>query len=138
MISEMNGNAKHPQQPTALRCLIIEDNLPAAEIMTIFFQRNGILCETAENGQIGLQMYWQDPSRYDVVFMDLQMPVMDGYEVAKQIRSSQTPTALTIPLVAMSGTNTGDVVGRGGFNYFLKKPFELRCLLNVLDELLPN
>lgn len=117
-------------------CLIIEDNLPAAEIMSIYFDRNGIKSEIGENGQIGLDMFLKDPNRYDVIFLDLQMPVMDGFETAKCIRESNLPIASTIPLVAMSGTNTGDLVGDGLFDYFLKKPFELRSLLFILNELI--
>lgn len=122
-------------RPEPCRCLIVEDNAAAAEIMTIFFQRNGILSTSAENGQIGLQLFLDAPADYDVIFVDLQMPVMDGYEMARRIRESGRDTAITVPIVAMSGTNTGDVVSRGSFDCFLKKPFELNALLNVLDEI---
>ena len=116
------------------KCLIVEDNIHAAEIMTIFFERNEIVSDTAENGQAGFQMYFDKPSEYDMIFIDLQMPVMDGYEMAKQIRESGVAKSNTIPIVAMSGTNTGNVTGNGGFDYFLKKPFELRCLAEIIEE----
>ncbi len=116
------------------RCLIVEDNSFAAEIMAIFFDRNGIDCEIAENGQIGLQKFLQNPKLYDVIFLDLQMPIMDGYEMTKHIRKSGLATAASIPIVAMSGTITGDWTGEESFNYFLKKPFELSCLLGVISE----
>ncbi len=121
-----------------IKCLIVEDNISAAEIMTIFFKRNGIKSDFAENGEIGLKMYLDAPELYDVIFLDLQMPVMDGYEMAKQIRESNVSTASSIPIVAMSGTNTGDIAGRCGFSFFLRKPFELKSLLGVLDEVLSN
>lgn len=126
-------STEHEPQPP--KCLVVEDNFHAAEIMHIFFSNHGIECEIAENGEIGLQMYTQNPERYDVIFCDLQMPVMDGYEMAKRIRGSGQPTAASIPIVAMSGTITGDVVSMGGFSALLKKPFELRCLLTTIDEL---
>jgi len=116
------------------RCLIIEDNIQAAEIMTIFFERNGIASKTAENGQAGLQMYLDNPLDYDVIFLDLQMPKMDGYKVAKRIRESGIPRSSTIPIVAMSGTYTG-VAENSGFDYFLKKPFEMRRLAEIMKEL---
>ncbi len=117
-----------------LKCLVIEDNFFAADIMTIFFRKNGIECDTAENGQIGLGKYLQAPEMYDVIFCDLQMPVMDGCEVVRCIRQSGMPSAETIPIVAMSGSITGDVVSKEGFDYFLKKPFELQILLRTITE----
>jgi len=60
--------------------------------------------------------------------------VMDGYEMANRVRGSGVVNSSTIPIIAMSGTNTGDVVGRGGFDYFLKKPFEIRCLTEIITE----
>jgi CheY-like chemotaxis protein len=116
------------------RCLIIEDNANAAEIMSIFFERNGIASDTAGNGQAGLQMYFDEPLKYDIVFLDLQMPVMDGFEVAKRVRKSGMPNAGTIPIAAMSGTITSGVTKGGAFNYFLKKPFQMRCLTEIINE----
>lgn len=124
------------QSPNHLRCLIVEDNYFAADIMSIFLQRNGIGCEIAKNGEIGLHMYLEDTLRYHVIFCDLQMPVMSGYEMMQRIRSSGLSTSLTIPIVAMSGTIIGDAVDKGGFNYFLKKPFELKSLTEVIDKAL--
>jgi CheY-like chemotaxis protein len=125
--SEYGGNI--------FRCLIVDDNLQAAEIITIFFERNGIISETAENGFEGLKMYLNNPSAYDVIFLDLQMPVMNGFEMAEQIRKCGAVNAGTIPIVAMSGTYTGDITGKGEFNYFLKKPFEMRRLLDIINEI---
>ena len=127
-----NDDAKQ----NGLRCLIVEDNIPAAEIMAIFFERNGIISETAENGQIGLQMYLNKPLEYDIIFLDLQMPVMDGYEMAKRVRESGMPTAITIPIVAMSGTYTVDAAGKHLINYFLKKPFKIHSLTEVINEVM--
>jgi len=131
----------HNDQSTAkkseFRCLIVDDNIHAAEIMTIFFERTGIISETAENGQEGLQMYLDKPSEYDVIFLDLQMPEMDGYKMAKRVRESGVFNSRTIPLVAMSGTYTG-VLESDGFNYFLKKPFEMRRLTEIINEVKIN
>jgi CheY-like chemotaxis protein len=129
----MNHNAEMNRR-NGLRCLIVEDNIQAAEIMTIFLERNGIVSETAENGQAGLRLYFGSPSEYDIIFIDLQMPVMDGYEMAKRIRESGVPKSDTIPLAAMSGTYTGDIAKKNGFNYFLKKPFEMRRLTEIIEE----
>jgi len=117
------------------RCLIVEDNIHAAEIMAIFFERNGIASETAENGKKGLQMYFDRPLEYDIIFIDLQMPVMDGYEMARRIRGSGVLNSCAVPLVAMSGTYTGDTAAKGNFDFFLKKPFEMRCLTGIINEI---
>ncbi len=130
----MNFKTNRHKNYTKYKCLIIEDNVFALDILSIFFKRNGIESETAENGQIGLQMYLANPTKYDIIFLDLQMSIMDGYEVAKRIRESGTLTASTITIVAMSGTNTSGVIGKYGVNYFLKKPFELSYLLDIFDE----
>ncbi len=123
-------------RPRHLSCLIVEDNFFAADVLSIYLKRNGIECEIAENGEIGLNMYLANPLRYDLILCDLQMPVMDGYAMMRRIRSSGLETAVTIPIVAMSGTFSGDTVGQNLFSYFLKKPFELNCLLGIIVKVL--
>ncbi len=120
------------------QCLIIEDNAPAAELMKLYFNKRNVLSEIAADGQIGLEMYLKDPAKYQIIFLDIQMPGMDGYEVAKRIRDSGTENATVIPIVAMSGTNTGDVLKSGDFTFFLQKPFEFRFAYEVLLESLRN
>ena len=104
--------------------------------MSIFLQRSGIISEVAENGLVGLRMYMGKPTEYDIIFLDLQMPVMDGYEMARQIRASGTPTSSTIPIVAMSGAYTGDMAKKYGIDYFLNKPFEIRRITEIIQELI--
>ncbi len=123
-------------EKTQCQCLIIEDNIPAAELMKIFLEKHSIWAETAADGKMGLKKYLADPTRYHIIFLDIQMPGMDGYEVAKRIRESGSENAATIPIVAMSGSNTGDVSANGHFNLFLRKPFEFRSLHDLLNNLL--
>lgn len=118
------------------RCLIIEDNTLAAEIMTIFFKKNGIISEIAENGEIGLKMYLDDPTKYDVIFLDLQMPVMDGYEVKKRIEENNFLTGNFTPIIVMSGTYFVNDTESCGFKYFLKKPFDLEVVPGLIDEVI--
>ncbi len=116
----------------------MEDNVPAAELMKIFLKKHDISAEIAVNGKVGLDMFLEDPSGYHAVFLDIQMPEMDGYEVAQRIRQSGTENASTIPLIAMSGSNTGDTAAESRFNLFLRKPFEFRSLYDALFKLLQN
>lgn len=132
----MNESMNSCMNHKCLRCLVVEDNFFAADVMSIYFQRNNIDCDIAENGEMGLNMYLENPLSYSVIFCDLQMPVMDGYEMIKLIRASGLPTALTIPIVAMSGTITGTSVGENSFSFFLKKPYDLNYLPLLIDNLL--
>ena len=124
------------ESKAGVRCLIVEDNLEAAEIMTMFFDRNGICAETAHNGLDGLQKYLNGPMEYDVIFADLQMPVMDGYEMAKRMRESGMPSSRTVPIVAMSGSITGESGDKSLFNCFLRKPFNILCLTDVIEKVM--
>lgn len=120
------------------RCLIIEDNIPAAELMKLYLKRHDVLSDIATDGQIGLKMFLDDPSMYHIVFLDIQMPVMDGYEVARRIRESGTENAAKILIVAMSGSYTTDVSANSNFNIFLKKPFEFRFLYGIINDFLQH
>lgn len=120
---------------TPHKFLVVDDNIFALDIMDTFLKRNGFEVALAENGQIGLDLYLADPTRYSIVFLDIQMPVMDGNEMAMRIRSSGKQNASCIPIVAMSGSITGDVLSKDGFSHFLKKPFTLQSVLILINDL---
>lgn len=86
-----------------LRFLLAEDNELNAEIVVELLRSEGATCDVAENGQAVVDMFLASPEdSYDAILMDVMMPVMNGYEAAKAIRTSQHPEALTIPIVAMT------------------------------------
>jgi CheY-like chemotaxis protein len=116
------------------RCLIAEDNIKAVEIMVTFLEQNGIAAATAKNGLEGLQLFLNNSLEYDMIFVDLQMPVMDGYEMTKQIRESGVSNSRTIPILAMSGIHTAVISEKCGFDYFLKKPFDMCRLTEIIQE----
>ncbi len=120
--------------PVVCRCLIAEDNRFAADLLATYLERNGILSDLAENGRIGLDRYLEEPTRYDLILVDIQMPVMDGFEMARLIRESGTANAESIPIIAMSGSSHGDQGGVRLVNRFVKKPFELPALLALVRE----
>ena len=130
MNSDFANNHKNEFQ-----CLIVEGNIRAAEILVMFLERNGIASVTAENGRAGLQMYFDNPLKYDMILIDLQMSATDGYEMTKRIRESGVSHSSAIPIVAMSSIYIGDVSEKGGFDCFRRKPFELegglRCIPNL-------
>ena len=117
------------------RFLIVEDNCFAMDIMATFLVKRGFRVDLAENGAVGLAKYLANPLSYHLIFMDLQMKVMNGYEAARRIRSSGMENAVQIPIVAMSGKPLDDVESRH-FQGCLRKPFALQLILSFIEELL--
>ena len=86
-----------------MRCLLCEDNATNQRIARTVLERLGFAVELAQNGNAGLVMFEiSEPGYYDVIYMDIQMPVMDGYEAVAAIRACGHAQSDTIPIVAMS------------------------------------
>ncbi len=116
--------------------LVIEDNEDLQRVMDIYLKKQGTAPHAALNGEEGVRRYLQNPDAYDVVFIDYQMPAMDGLQTATKIRASGMAGARTIPLVLMTGNITAEMQDSALFNYCLKKPFDVECLLGVISTLL--
>lgn len=85
------------------RILIVEDNDLNREIAEEIIGSFGVTVETAANGKIAVDKFREMGSGYyDLIFMDVQMPVMNGYEAARQIRGSDQADSASIPIVAMT------------------------------------
>ena len=120
------------------RVLLVEDvdlNLEIAETLMEFI---GIETETARDGQQAVDMLLEKPENYfDLVFMDIQMPVKNGYEAAKEIRASGREDLKTIPIVAMSADAFSDDIQRAlaaGMNDHVAKPVELSKLSAAIEK----
>ena len=119
------------------RILLVEDNDINAEIATVILTQNGMEVERADNGQIGFEKVRQmGLGYYDAVLMDLQMPVMNGYECARAIRALSEEYYRRLPIIAVSANAFEDDVRnslQAGMNAHLAKPYRPEDLLRQLQ-----
>ncbi len=122
-----------------MRFLVAEDNEINAEIIEELLAISGATCEIAQNGKIALEKFINSPvGAYDMILMDVQMPVMDGYAATRAIRSSKHPSAKTIPIAAMTANAFADDVKqalRSGMNAHIAKPISLEILKASVAQL---
>jgi signal transduction histidine kinase/CheY-like chemotaxis protein len=112
-------------QLKSLHILVAEDNMINTMLMKKFFSKWAIKASFAENGKIAVEMVQQ--GSFDVVLMDLQMPVMNGFEAATQIRKLEDKHRASIPIVALTASALTDIRERvfdAGMNDYLSKPFK--------------
>ena len=122
--------------------LLVEDNELNREIAVEILREYGFTVDTAENGAIGVEkIATAAPSTYDLVLMDVQMPVMNGYEATRQIRALGDPIRANILILAMTA-NAFDDDRRdalaAGMNGFLSKPIIVEELVHTLQKMLHN
>lgn len=118
------------------RILIAEDNVMMAEILATLLGYRGLETDVARNGEEAVSMYnAHEQFYYDMIFMDIQMPVMNGIEAAKAIRASKNPDAGMIPIVALSAGGFEEDVQRSldaGMNAHLTKPVGEKELFDIV------
>ena len=144
-IGKLDGETPRSREPEhhdfhGRRLLVVEDNLLNQEIAQSLLEMEGFLVETAENGQAALDAFGShEPGYYDAVLMDIRMPVMDGIEATRRIRTMERPDSRTIPIIAMTA-NAFDQDSRksldSGMNGHLSKPIRVEELLGMLDACL--
>ena len=109
----------------AKKILLVEDIEVNREIIALFFEETDLHLDFAENGERAVDLFEQNKGGYDLIFMDIQMPVMDGYDAARRIRASACANAATVPIVAMTANVFKEDVERcmdAGMNGHLGKP----------------
>ena len=122
------------------RILLVEDNMMNREIATEYLQDFGFLVESAENGKEACEILEKsEPGYYDVVLMDIQMPIMNGYEATKTIRKFKNKQIANIPILAMTANAFEEdkkAAKEAGMNGHLAKPIDVPKLIEALKEIL--
>ena len=121
-----------------LRLLLVEDNELNMEIAETLLRDAGFIVDRAENGYEALKLFNDsEPGTYDAILMDLQMPVMDGYTAASEIRSSSHPEAKTVPIIALTANAFAEDISKvmaAGMNDHVTKPIDFDRLLAALRK----
>ena len=118
------------------RILVVEDDVLNREILVEALREEGFVVDEAIDGSFAIEkLRDNDPGTYELVIMDLQMPVMDGFETAKIIRNFKNPEVAEIPIVALTADALPEEKNQAfssGFNAYLVKPIDMLAMLKVL------
>ena len=125
---------------TGKQVLLVEDNKLNAEIAHTILEMHGFHVEEAENGKIAVERFEASVTGYyDLILMDIRMPVMDGLEAAKTIRNMEREDARTVPIIAMTANAFDEDEKKSiesGMNGHLAKPIDVHALFQMLRSVL--
>lgn len=144
VIQRVMGNLKKAKQDKnsevvkGKHILVVDDIEVNRMILVKILSTLGAFCDMAEDGQKAVEMFEKSkPGEYDLIFMDVQMPVMDGYMATRTIRSGSHPSAKTIPIIAMTANAFVDDVRDAidsGMNAHIAKPVQLDKLKETIQQ----
>jgi CheY-like chemotaxis protein len=121
------------------RILLAEDVEINREIVQTLLEPTQLEIDCAENGIAAVRMFTENPDRYDMIFMDVQMPEMDGYEATRHIRSLSAPKAKSVPIVAMTANVFKEDIEKcldAGMDAHVGKPLDFEEVLDRLHSYL--
>ena len=122
------------------KILLVEDNELNQEIAVEILKESGFIVEVAENGAVAVEkMTHSKPGQYDLILMDIQMPIMDGYEATRQIRAMKAEHCRQIPILAMTANAFEDdraQAAQVGMNGYLTKPIKIDEMLKSISTVL--
>ena len=122
------------------RILLVEDNVLNMEIAQTVLQEAGFVIDTANDGVEAVEKMKQAvPGQYDLILMDIQMPILNGYEAAKQIRALKNPEIASVPIVAMTANafeEDREKSYAAGMNGHLAKPVSVEKLLDMIYKVI--
>ena len=126
---------------SSLTLLIAEDVDINREIMSAILEKTGAIIEYAENGVQAVSLFSENPEKFDLILMDINMPELDGHEATKQIRTLDLPVAKAIPIIAMTSNVFKEDIEKClsvGMNGHTGKPIDADELFEKLNKFLPK
>ena len=122
------------------KVLLVEDNELNQEIAQTILEAEGFVVDTADDGSIAVEMMKEKPAgTYDLILMDVQMPIMNGYQATRTIRKLDDPAKASIPIVAMTANAFEEdrkEAMESGMNAYAAKPIEIEKLMQTLEDIL--
>jgi len=137
-------NTSRVDKPLNLKnkCLLLAEDIEInREIVISLLEPTNLEIVCAENGAEAVKMFIEEPDRYDILFMDVQMPEMDGYEATRRIRALDAPQGKAVPIIAMTANVFKEDIElclESGMNGHLGKPLDIEKVLEVLKKYLNN
>ncbi|GBU27860.1 histidine kinase [Treponema sp. R8-4-B8] len=119
--------------------MLVEDIEINREIVIALFEPTKLEIDCAENGVEAVRMFTEAPDKYELIFMDIQMPKMDGYEATQRIRSMDNPKAKAVPIIAMTANVFKEDIEKclaAGMNGHIGKPLDFEEVMNILHSYL--
>jgi CheY-like chemotaxis protein len=136
----MQIDADTPANYSGYHILLAEDVDINREIVQALLEPTQISIDCVENGTQAVDIFTESPLKYDMIFMDVQMPEMDGYEATRRIRASGCARANEIPIIAMTANVFCEDVKKcldAGMNCHIGKPLKIEEMMNALRVYLP-
>ena len=121
------------------RLLIVDDVITNREIICLLLKGSGAIVDQAADGEEAVRMFSRN--KYELVFMDLHMPVMNGYNAAKNIRSLPLIWANSTPIISVSAESSVELHSKCrevGMNDHLSKPVAMKELFDIIAKWIPN
>ena len=135
---EILDNSLQTPDLSAKSILLVEDNFINREIALEILRSTRAKLDSAENGKIALDKYLaSEEGYYDIILMDIQMPIMDGYEATKAIRQANRKDASTIKIFAMSANVFAEDIAKArslGMDGHIAKPIDIGKLMHTLRQ----
>jgi CheY-like chemotaxis protein len=134
-----NPTTEHIDDFSSYSILLADDVDINREIVLALLEPTGLTVDCAENGVQALKMFEASPDKYSMIFMDIQMPEMDGYEATRQIRELGAPQAKTVPIIAMTANVFREDIEKSlevGMNGHIGKPIDLEEVMKKLRQYL--